>query len=122
MLTGQQRIKARKRRHRRVRKKVFGTPQRPRLVVFRSNMHIYAQIVDDTVGKTLASASTTEKECRKGLKHGNNTKAAEVVGQTIAKRAVARDIKSILFDRGGYRYHGRIKALADGARQAGLIF
>ncbi|MBI3610640.1 MAG: 50S ribosomal protein L18 [Nitrospirae bacterium] len=122
MLNVQQKVNARIRRHRRVRKTVFGAARRPRLVVFRSNLHIYAQIIDDTVGKTLVSASTTEKACREATPRGNNSKAAEAVGGLIAKRALEKNIKTVVFDRGGYLFHGRVKALADAARQGGLIF
>jgi large subunit ribosomal protein L18 len=122
MLNVHLKVESRKRRHLRVRKTVYGTSQRPRLVVFRSNLHIYAQIVDDSEGKTLISASTLDKECKKGIQRGNNNKAAEAVGQLIAKRAQAKNIKSVVFDRGGYLFHGRVKALADAARQGGLQF
>jgi len=122
MLNVHQKAESRKRRHLRVRKTVFGTTQRPRLVVFRSNLHIYAQIVDDLEGKTLVSASTLDKDCKKSVNRGNNNKAAEVVGLLIAKRAQANNIRSVVFDRGGYLFHGRVKALADAARQAGLVF
>jgi large subunit ribosomal protein L18 len=122
MLNVHTKLESRMRRHQRVRKTVFGLPQRPRLVVFRSNQHIYAQIVDDTAGKTVAAASTLDPECKKGVPRGNNRKAAEAGGQLIAKRALAQDIKTVVFDRGGYLFHGRVKALADAARQGGLIF
>jgi len=122
MLNIQLKVESRMRRHQRVRKTVFGTGQRPRLVVFRSNLHIYAQIVDDSAGKTLATASTLDQDCKKIVQRGNNRKAAEAVGQLIAKRAMAKDIKTVVFDRGGYLFHGRVKALADAARQVGLIF
>ena len=122
MLNIQLKVESRMRRHQRVRKTVFGTMQRPRLVVFRSNLHIYAQIVDDSAGKTLATASTLDQDCKKIVQRGNNRKAAEAVGQLIAKRAMAKDIKTVVFDRGGYLFHGRVKALADAARQVGLIF
>ena len=122
MLNVQLKAESRMRRHQRVRKTVFGLPHRPRLVVFRSNQHIYAQIVDDTAGKTVAAASTLDPECKKSAPRGNNRKAAETVGQLIAKRALAKDIKTVVFDRGGYLFHGRVKALADAARQGGLIF
>ncbi|PLV60214.1 50S ribosomal protein L18 [Thermotoga sp. KOL6] len=110
------------RRHRRVRKKVFGTPERPRLCVFRSNKHIYAQIIDDTVGHTLVSASTLDPELREKLQKTWNVEAAKEVGLLIGKRALEKGIKKVVFDRGGYKYHGRVKALADGAREAGLEF
>ena len=108
----------RQRRHRRVRKKVSGTAARPRLAVFRSNNHIYAQVIDDRKGETLVSASSTEKELRSGT--GGNLDAARRIGQAIAERAIAKGIEQVVFDRGGYLYHGRIKALADAARAAGL--
>ena len=122
MLNIQLKVESRMRRHQRVRKTVFGTMQRPRLVVFRSNLHIYAQIVDDSAGKTLVSASSLEEECKKNVQRGNNRKAAEAVGQLIGKRAMAKDIKTVVFDRGGYLFHGRVKALAEGAREGGLSF
>jgi len=113
---------ARIRRHRRIRKKVFGTPERPRLSVYGSLKHMYAQIIDDMKGHTLVAASTLDKEIRGEIKHGGNVEAAKRVGQLIAKRAVEKGIKKVVFDRGGFRYHGRIKALADAAREAGLEF
>lgn len=113
---------ARERRHRRVRKKVFGTPERPRLNVFRSLRHIYAQVIDDTVGHTLASASTLDKEIRAMCEGLDKTEAAKVVGRVLANRAQAAGVKAVVFDRGGYKYHGRVKALAEAAREAGLEF
>ena len=110
------------RRHRRVRKKVRGTPQRPRLCVFRSNMHIYAQIIDDTVGRTLAAASTVEPELRALLTGKTKTERAKVVGAAIAERARAAGIERVVFDRSGFKYHGRVQALADAAREGGLQF
>ncbi|MGE5612307.1 MAG: 50S ribosomal protein L18 [Bacillota bacterium] len=110
------------RRRNHIRKKVFGTPQRPRLAVYRSSKHIYAQLIDDMSGRTVVSATSTSKETRGELKHGANVKAAELIGKTIAERAVAAGIKEVAFDRGGRMYHGRIKALADAARKAGLKF
>jgi large subunit ribosomal protein L18 len=101
---------------------MYGRTQLPRLNVFRSNNHIYAQIIDDTQGQTLVSASTRDKEVRATLKTGGNIAAAKVVGQALAKRATAAGISRVVFDRGGYAYHGRIKALADVAREAGLKF
>ncbi|HHY12835.1 MAG TPA: 50S ribosomal protein L18 [Firmicutes bacterium] len=112
----------RARRHRRVRRKVVGTPERPRLNVFRSLNHIYAQIVDDTARETLVSASSREETFEASGKSGANAEGATVVGNLIAKRALEKNIKHVVFDRGGYRYHGRVKALADGARQGGLDF
>ncbi|GAX89305.1 50S ribosomal protein L18 [Effusibacillus lacus] len=113
---------ARKRRHARVRKKVFGTAERPRLNVFRSNQHIYAQLIDDTKGVTLVSASTVDKELKGQFENGGNINAAQKVGELVAKRALEKGYKSVVFDRGGYLYHGRIQALADAAREAGLEF
>lgn len=104
--------------HRRIRRKVRGSTERPRLAVYRSLNHIYAQVIDDERGLTLASASTTEKDLRGGT--GGNVEAAERVGRTIAERALAAGITSVVFDRGGYLYHGRVKALTDAARAAGL--
>ena len=114
--------KTRQRRNWRSRRKIFGTPERPRLVVFRSSRHIYAQIIDDLAGLTLASASTRAKALRDGISYGGNQDAAKTVGAAIAKQAVDVGIKAVCFDRNGYRYHGRIKALADAAREAGLAF
>ena len=104
--------------HKRIRRKVSGTGQRPRLAIFRSLNHIYAQIIDDESGRTLVSASTTEKDLRGAT--GGNVEAAERVGRAVAERALAQGISSVVFDRGGYRYHGRVKALTDAAREAGL--
>ena len=104
--------------HSRIRKKVRGTSERPRLAVYRSLNHIYAQVIDDDNGKTLASASTTEKDL--GVKSGGNVEAAKTVGKTIAERALAAGVSSVVFDRGGYVYHGRVKALLDATREAGL--
>ena len=114
--------KAAIRRKYHVRKKVFGTPERPRLSVFRSNRHIYAQIIDDTAGATLASASTGTKALREQLNNAGNKKAAEMVGETIAKQALGVGIKCVCFDRNRYKFHGRVKALAEAARKAGLAF
>jgi large subunit ribosomal protein L18 len=111
---------ARIRRNWRSRRKIFGTPERPRLVVFRSSRHIYAQIIDDLAGVTLASASTRAKALREGIKYGGNQEAAKSVGATLAKQAMDVGIKAVCFDRNGYKYHGRVKALADAAREAGL--
>ncbi|MBM6683590.1 MULTISPECIES: 50S ribosomal protein L18 [Collinsella] len=109
-----------KRRQRRVRGKIFGTPERPRLRVVRTNANIYAMIVDDTKGHTLVSASTLEAEFKGG--HNSNKEAAEKIGELVGKRAIEAGIKQVTFDRGGRIYHGRVKALADGARAAGLEF
>ena len=107
--------------HERIRKHLSGTEARPRLCVFRSNKHIYAQIVDDSHGRTLVAASTLETEA-KNEKGGGNIAAAKTVGKIVAKRAIDKGIQAVLFDRGGYLYHGRVKALADAAREAGLEF
>ena len=107
------------RRHKRIRAKVSGTPERPRLNVFRSERHIYAQIIDDTTGVTLCSASTVEKGFE-GL--GSNKEAAKKVGMAVAERAKAKGINAVVFDRGGYIYHGRVQELAEGAREGGLDF
>ncbi len=115
-------VEARERRHRRVRKNIFGTAQRPRLSVFRSNKHIYAQLIDDATGKTLTTTSSLDQEYRQQNKKGSNSQAAAAIGAALAKRAMSLNIKKVVFDRNGYIYHGRIKALADAARQAGLIF
>lgn len=113
---------ARLRRHRRVRKKVNGTQERPRLAVFRSNEHIYAQIIDDTLGHTLAAASTMEAEIRAQVDGKPKQAEAQIVGDAVARRARERGITKVVFDRGGYMYHGRVKALADAARAGGLEF
>ncbi len=113
---------ARKVRHRRVRARIKGTDARPRLNVFRSTRHIYAQIIDDTVGHTLVSASTIDAEIRPQLGKLGKTEQAKLVGQMLAKRALAIGVKSVVFDRGGYRYHGRVKSLAEGSREGGLEF
>jgi large subunit ribosomal protein L18 len=112
----------RQRRHQRVRKKVFGTPERPRLCVFRSLQHIYAQVIDDTRGVTLASASTLDQAVRDQLDGKTKSAEAQLVGETVAKRAMEHGVEKVVFDRGGYQYHGRVKALADAARAAGLSF
>lgn len=118
MITKPDRNKTRSKRHLRVRGKISGTAECPRLNVFRSNNHIYAQVIDDVAGVTLASASTLDKEVSKGTK----TEQAIVVGKLVAERAVAKGISEVVFDRGGYLYHGRVKALADSARENGLKF
>ena len=112
----------RRRKHVRVRKKISGTPARPRLCVFRSNTNIYAQIIDDEAGNTLVSASTLDKEVKASIANGSNKEGAAAVGKLIAERALAKDIKEVVFDRGGYIFHGRIEALAEAAREAGLVF
>jgi large subunit ribosomal protein L18 len=108
--------------HERIRKKLSGTPVRPRLAVFRSNKHIYAQVIDDAKGTTLTAASSLDVDAKKDVKNGGNVAAAKAVGKLVAERAKAKGIDAVLFDRGGYLYHGRIKALADAAREAGLKF
>ena len=110
----------RKRVHKRIRRKVAGDTQRPRLAVFRSVKHIYAQVIDDSVGHTLAAASSNEKS--DGIKSGGNVAGAKAVGKLLAERAKEKGVKSVVFDRGGYLYHGRVKALADAAREGGLVF
>ena len=114
--------KAVRRRKYHIRKKIFGTPDRPRLSVFRSNRHIYAQIIDDTAGVTLVSAGTRNKAVSEQLKDGGNAKAAQAVGEVVAKQALSVGIKNVCFDRNIYKYHGRVKALAEAARKAGLAF
>ena len=110
------------RRRERVRKRVHGSPERPRLTVHRSLKNIYAQIVDDTTGRTLCSASSVSKEMATGETKGPKVELSKAVGRLIAKKAIEKGIKKVVFDKGGYRYHGRIKALADGARESGLEF
>jgi large subunit ribosomal protein L18 len=119
--TAQEKV-ARLRRHGRVRKKVFGTSERPRLSIFRSTNHIYAQIIDDVKGVTLASAATMDADAKAKIDTGGNTDAAKAVGELIAKRALDKKIDKVVFDRGGFLYHGRVKALAEAAREAGLKF
>ena len=109
-------------RHERVRKDIFGTPEKPRLCVYRSLSNISAQVIDDVAGKTLVSASSLEKEIKAELAYGGNKEAAKAVGELVAKRALEKGIETVCFDRGGFLYHGRVKELADGARAAGLKF
>ena len=109
-------------RHKRVRKDLHGTPERPRLCVFRSNKNISVQSIDDVNGVTLAAASTLDKELKGQIEYGGNKEAAKKVGEAIAKRALEKGIETVAFDRGGFLYHGRVKELADGAREAGLKF
>jgi large subunit ribosomal protein L18 len=109
----------RRRIHKRIRKRVAGTPERPRLAIFRSVNHIYAQVIDDQQGRTLVAAGSTEKDLRG---KGGNVQGAKLIGQTVAQRAKEKGIGKVVFDRGGYLYHGRVKALADAAREAGLEF
>ena len=120
MINKLSRNKARIKRHLRIRQTLVGTEARPRLNVFRSNTNIYAQVIDDKSGKTLCSASSLDKELK--LTNGSNVEAAKAVGALVAKRALAAKIETVVFDRGGYLYHGRVKALADAAREAGLKF
>ncbi|HOK24119.1 MAG TPA: 50S ribosomal protein L18 [Coprothermobacter proteolyticus] len=116
------RAELRRIRHKRIRKHITGTAERPRLCVFRSSRHIYAQIIDDESGHTLVCASTLEKELRDQIKGLRKTEQAAAIGKLIAQRALEKGIKSVVFDRGGYKYHGRVKALADASREAGLEF
>ena len=112
----------RKKRHLRVRNKISGTPERPRLNVFRSNKQIYAQLIDDVNGVTLVAASSLDKELKGEIGYGGNKEAAKKVGEALAKRALAKGIEEVCFDRGGFLYHGRVAELAEGAREAGLKF
>lgn len=120
MNRNQLKVHQRARRKRGLRKRIFGIPSRPRLTVFRSAKHIYVQVIDDLAGKTLASASTTEKSDK--VAKGGNCDAAQTVGKKIAERAIGAGVSQVVFDRSGFRYHGRIKALADAAREGGLKF
>jgi large subunit ribosomal protein L18 len=116
------RKQATRRRHARVRRDVVGTTERPRLAVYRSNQHIYAQVIDDTLQHTMAAASTLEADLKKDLESGKTCDASVAVGKLLAERAIALGIKQVVFDRGGNLYHGRVKALADAAREGGLDF
>jgi large subunit ribosomal protein L18 len=120
MITKPDKNAARKKRHARVRRNLSGTAERPRLNVFRSSKHIYAQLIDDVNGVTLVSASTIDNEL--GIDNGGNVEAAKQVGELVAKRAIEKGYKEVVFDRGGYLYHGRVKTLAEAAREAGLQF
>lgn len=122
MINKPNRNEARLRKHLRVRKKVEGTTERPRLNVFRSLKNIYAQIIDDTTGHTLVSASTLDEAIKGKVEYGGNKDAAKEVGKLVAQKALDKGIKAVVFDRGGYLYHGRVKELAEGAREAGLEF
>ncbi|MCQ2493121.1 MAG: 50S ribosomal protein L18 [Lachnospiraceae bacterium] len=122
MVSKESRVEIRVKKHNRIRNRFSGTAARPRLAVFRSNNHMYAQIIDDVEGKTLVSASTMEKEIKAELDKTNNVEAAAYVGTVIAKRAIEKGIKEVVFDRGGFIYQGKIAALADAAREAGLEF
>ena len=122
MVSKQSRSEIRRKKHYRLRNRFAGTAERPRLAVFRSNNHMYAQIIDDTVGNTLVSASTLEKEIKAELENTDTVDAAAYVGTVIAKRAIEKGITAVVFDRGGFIYQGKIQALADAAREAGLEF
>ena len=122
MVSKKSRKLVREKKHRRMRNRFAGTPERPRLAVFRSNNHMYAQIIDDTVGNTLVSASTLQKEVKAELEKTNNVEAAAYLGKVIAQRALEKGITTVVFDRGGFIYQGKVKALAEAAREAGLEF
>jgi large subunit ribosomal protein L18 len=122
MVSKKSRSEVRLKKHKRMRNRFSGTAERPRLSVFRSNNHMYAQIIDDTVGNTLVAASTLEKDVKAELKKTNDVEAAAYLGSVIAKKALDKGIKEVVFDRGGFIYQGKIKALADAAREAGLEF
>ena len=122
MVSKKSRSEVRVKKHLKIRNRFTGTAARPRLAVFRSNNHMYAQIIDDTVGNTLVSASTLDKEVKSSLDKTNNVEAAAVVGTTIAKKAIEKGITTVVFDRGGFIYQGKVQALADAAREAGLEF
>ena len=122
MVNKKSRQEVRVKKHKRMRNRFSGTPERPRLAVFRSNNNMYAQIIDDTIGHTLAAASTVEKEVRSELEKTNNVDAAAYLGTVIAKRALEKGIDTVVYDRGGYLYHGKVAALAEAAREAGLKF
>ncbi len=122
MVSKESRTKVRLNKHRKIRNRFSGTSERPRLAVFRSNNHMYAQIIDDTVGNTLVSASTLQKDVKAELEKTNNVDAAAHLGTVIAKKALEKGIKTVVFDRGGFIYQGKVKALAEAAREAGLEF
>ena len=122
MVSKKNRSEVRVNKHRRIRSRLSGTPEQPRLAVFRSNNHMYAQIIDDSVGHTLVSASTLEKEIKAELENTDTVDAAAYIGTVVAKRAIEKGIKEVVFDRGGFIYQGKIQALADAAREAGLDF
>ena len=122
MVSKESRTKVRVNKHRKIRNRFSGTAQRPRLAVFRINNHMYAQIIDDTIGNTLVSASTLQKDVKAELEKTNNVDAAAYLGTVIAKKALEKGITTVVFDRGGFIYQGKIKALADAAREAGLEF
>lgn len=122
MVNKKSKTEIREKKHRRLRNRFSGTTERPRLAVFRSNNHMYAQIIDDTVGNTLVSASTLQKEVKAEMEKTNNVDAAAYLGTVIAKKALDKGITTVVFDRGGFIYHGKVKALAEAAREAGLKF
>ena len=122
MFKKESRTKIREKKHLKIRNRFSGTPERPRLSVFRSNSHMYAQIIDDTVGNTLVAASTLDKDVKGQLKFTDNIEAATVLGKVIAQKALDKGIKTVVFDRGGFIYHGKVQALAEAAREAGLEF
>jgi large subunit ribosomal protein L18 len=122
MFKKESRTKIREKKHMKVRNRFSGTAERPRLAVFRSNEHMYAQVIDDTVGNTLVAASTVEKDIKAELEHTNTVEAASYLGKVIAKRALDKGIKTVVFDRGGFIYQGKVQALAEAAREAGLEF
>ena len=122
MVSKKSRSEVRRKKHMKLRNRFSGTAQRPRLAVFRSNNHMYAQIIDDAVGHTLVSASTLEKEIKAELENTDTVDAAAYIGTVVAKRAIEKGIKEVVFDRGGFIYQGKIQALADAAREAGLVF
>lgn len=122
MITKTPRTEVRVKKHKRMRNYLSGTPECPRLAVFRSNKHMYAQIIDDVAGKTLVSASTLQADVKDGLEYTDNVEAAAKVGKAIGEKALAAGIETVVFDRGGFIYHGKVKALADAAREAGLKF
>lgn len=122
MINKTSRTKVRVKKHMKIRNKIVGTSERPRLTVFRSDKHMYAQVIDDLTGHTIVAASTVEKDIKSNLDKTNNVSAATLVGETVGKRAVEKGITEVVFDRGGYIYQGKVKALADAAREAGLKF
>jgi large subunit ribosomal protein L18 len=122
MFKKESRTKIREKKHLKIRNRFSGTPERPRLSVFRSNSHMYAQIIDDTVGNTLVAASTLDKDVKAQLKFTDNIEAATLLGKVIAQKALDKGIKTVVFDRGGFIYHGKVQALAEAAREAGLEF
>jgi large subunit ribosomal protein L18 len=121
-MDSREKLESRLRRKKRIRKKISGTAEKPRLCVFKSLKNMYAQIVDDSTGKVVTGVSTLTTEVKGGIKYGGNAASAKKVGETIAKKALDLGIKEIVFDRNGFKYHGRVKALAEGAREGGLIF